>query len=596
MSSSIALTNSEIDSPTNSYVNDLFNAIGIKTVCWIDDKFFTTQDAHQEPECIDKILLLHRSGEHEKVNDLVLNVLGSEDFVVSSGTPDAELRAFLKEKITEFNTKLVIEYLGTSPDLSPENFDLLERVLRATGAELKTLCWSDWLSQENHFNSLDNCMFIVDHDFSDEPNAQGKNGGIIIQKLTEEMPENSYCFLLTHAVEDHRSEESLRSQIAQSILNKKSQSRFSVVSKKSTEAVDEILLRNKLGQVIKTVYLRKINVDLFDIISKQVTKQLDSLRNDLCQSSSFEIERIIFNRTRSEGGSEIELLRRFINIKNDQALAESMTDTATIQNIAKIRSIQSIQKSNSDTATSINYSDKFNQYRNIELFDDFINVIHSPLSVGDIFELTQEDVTTQFILVGQDCELAVRDNGTRNCSEVILVPFEEETLNLPAGTKNRNKFNSNDKIFKGMHALLLPNSESQARKLNFDFTKSISVSADILDFSVFNNLGNLELDTVTPPEFISHLPGWGERFKTLIQTIKNSFSNEKEKEKDSSFKDSHSVANFSLSSYQTESVNDSIIKINGRRVKRLKQPFKNDLVHKYFIYKSRNAFEHDFTS
>lgn len=594
MSSSIALTNSETDSPTNSYVKDLFDAIGIKTVCWIDDKFFTNQDAHQEPECIDKILLLHRSGEHEKVNDLVLNVLGSENFVVSSGTPDAELRAFLKENIVDSNIKSVIEYLGTSPDLSPENFDLLERVLRATGAELKTLCWSDWLSQENHFNSLDNCMFIVDHDFSDEPKAYGKTGGIIIKKLTEGMPENSYCFLLTHAVEDHSSEETLRSQIAQSIEDKKFQSRFSVVSKKSTEAVDEILLRNKLGKVIKTVYLRKINVDLFDIVSTQVAKQLDSLRNDLCQSSSFEIERIIFNRTRSEGGSEIELLRRFINIKNDQALSESMADIATIQNIAKIRSIQSIQKSNLDTATLINYSDKFNQYRNVELFDDFINVIQSPLSVGDIFELTQEDVTTQFILVGQDCELAVRDDGTRNCSEVTLIPFEEETQDLPLSNSKRNKFNRNDKIFEGKHALLLPDSETQARKLKFDFTESISVSVDILDFSVFNKLGNLELDTVTPPEFFSHLPGWGERFQKLIQTIKNSFSNEKEK--DNSSKDSHSVANFSLSSYQTESVNGSIIKLNGRRVKRLKQPFKNDLVHKYFIYKSRNAFEHDFTS
>jgi hypothetical protein len=194
-------------------------------------------------------------------------------------------------------------------------------------------------------------------------------------------------------------EDELRKKIIQERnLDDAAQVKFSVVSKNNLNFENTSTLDYNFGEITKSVYLRRVNANVFDALKSQICIQLNELRNDLCQSSAFEIEQVVFNRTRREGSSEADLLRRFINIKSDQALLDTIKDTSVIEMLKKIRNVQSIQKEAAQEQQSkSNTCKKFSHYRKIELFDDFVNLINSPLSSGDIFEFGEGDNCLQYI-------------------------------------------------------------------------------------------------------------------------------------------------------------------------------------------------------
>lgn len=573
-----------IAEPDIKYTKEIFDAIGIKSVFWVDDQFRENKkDSHQEQECIAHLVALLQVGNLEGINTLIQNVLSDQEFHVDDHTPVKVLHDYFEEKITDENIELIVQHLGIKSDLSSDNFALLREVLNNTGVKLQTLSWSEWNKDKSKLTHENNSFFMIDHDFSDESEAVG-NGSDIIESLTKEITDSSYCFLLTHEPITGDQEDDLRKTIIQEKkLDDAAQVKFSVVSKTNLDFENKDTVDHNFGEITKSVYLRRVNVNVFDAIKDQIYIQLSELRNDLCQSSAFEIEQVVFNRTRKEGSSEIDLLRRFINIKSDQALLDTIKDTSFIDMLKQIRGIQSIQISNNQTQLSKNSSSKnFSQYRKIELFDDFVNLINSPLSFGDIFELDEGETKSTFILIAQDCDLILRDNGVRKCTEVILVPFSKKEKNLPLSPSKRKEF-SETSIDK--YILLLPD-EITASKLEFDFTKAIAVTTETLDLCVFNTNGDLKIDLTQSGDFFNFLPGWKSKFDSIKKCVSNLQTD----------KTQNTFPHFTLTSRQPQWFTESVFGVSGKRVKRLKSPFKNELLHKYFAYKSRIAFDHDFTT
>ena len=68
------------------------------------------------------------------------------------------------------------------------------------------------------------------------------------------------------------------------------------------------------------------------------------------------------------------------------------------------------------------------QWRRDEVFDpgERVNAAHSPLTCGDVFIRTNSSQV--FVLLGQPCDMAVRQNGSRNTHEAIFVKAEKQRI------------------------------------------------------------------------------------------------------------------------------------------------------------------------
>jgi len=206
----------------------------------------------------------------------------------------------LRAKIIDTNVSAVIEFLGMKTDLSKSEFVKLQRIIQESSASFKTLSWAQWNVEKENLKTQNNSFFIVDHEFTDEPEAVG-DGSDIIETLSKNLPNTSYCFLFTHKPSDTEQEEQLRNDVISSkSLDHEQQVKFSVVSKSTLGDFNPDNIDYMFGEITKSVYLRKVNVSIFDALVTELQTQLNDLRSDLSQSSAFEIEQVIFNRTRKE--------------------------------------------------------------------------------------------------------------------------------------------------------------------------------------------------------------------------------------------------------------------------------------------------------
>lgn len=568
----------------NCYLKEIFNALAITAVYWIDDQFRESdKNSHQEQECIDQLQALYEIGDINKINQLISTVLTDNDQAFDDKSPWGEIETYFRTKIIDTNVSAVIEFLDIKTDLSKSDFLELQKIIQKSSANFKTLSWKQWNDEKELLKAQGNSFFIVDHEFTDEPKAVG-DGSDIIETLSKNLPNTSYCFLFTHKPSDSEQEEQLRNDVITSkSLSQEEQVKFSVVSKSTLGDFNSDNIDYKFGEITKSVYLRKVNVSIFDALVAELQTQLNDLRSDLSQSSAFEIEQVIFNRTRKEGCSELDLLRRFINIKNDLALSETISNGSISGLVAQIRKVQSITAPN-QAGLSKTGCKKFSAYREVELFDNFINKIHSPLSAGDIFEFENDQEEFQkYILIAQDCDLILRDNGDRKISESVLIPLTQKSIPLTSGKEKRKQFYTSSV---DSYIIRLPDSQTAGLKLEFDFTEAVTVNLNNLDLCVFHESGDLSIAIDSNDRFLHHLPGWNIRYKSHVEGIKKLKNPDDVATK---------VMNFTLQDQQLKWLDDSTYGLPAKRIQRLKSPFKNALLNKYYAYKSRNAFDHDFT-
>ena len=565
------------------YAQKIFEEMGIESIHWVDDKFNENNtSSHQEQECIDTILSLYEQQNFEKIKGLIEEVFKVEELENLPDMPVAEIKSYFKEKISNHNIQSVVSFLDVKQDLDDDHFAAMKGVLTSSAKKLETYTWHAWNASKVGLEDLKNSFFIIDHEYSDENEVVG-TGADIIEALTKKMDVSSYCFLLTHAVAAGDEENALRDEIIKSkSLDEDAQVKFSVISKKILKDKDKSAVDYALGEIAKSVYFRRSNVTIFDQIKSEIEVQLNALRSDLCQSSAFEIEKVIFKSSKTEGSSELDLLRRFIAIKNDQALNGVIKNGLLDEHIKKIRSIQTIQiEGEIPTTLNTGSISRFIDYRNTELFDEFVNQVNSPLASGDIFEFSVADgeSTSKFILAGQECELMLRENGKRRAEEVMLIPFIEKTGDVSTIGKAEKFYKASDL---GKYEVALPMRNNEGCKLQFDLARAITAAPKILDLCVFNKCGSIKIDLESDANFFPSLSGLTQLFQNLKAELNKSAEDKK-------------VPMFTLGPNQPKWFDDKIFGIDGQRIKRLRSPYINELLHKYFAYKSRIAFEHDFS-
>ncbi|MCR9773855.1 hypothetical protein ACP6H9_23265 [Vibrio harveyi] len=591
------------------FKKSVFDAIQLDNVIWIDDRFAPENGDFKED------FLAEVQSQYETNPEIIKNF----DQFSSIDELSSELPFDIwKEQIPDDETTIESFYRHIDkdlPDFTPEEFQSLIDIFKShTRGDVRQLSAKQWNSEKSFWlRSPDDNLFLIDYDFSRE-NLAKDHGKLIVSDVLNGELNNFYCVLFTSETKNGSEEESARFNIIQQInVNDKLQN-FSVLSKDIIEDDQKICINFKASEFVKRIYLRKLSSEMVESISNQLIDSINELKSDLSQQSIYEVDSSIFKSSLEEGASEIELLHRLFSIKQSQAISQYLSSQSSI--LDKIIAYRSVQTSS--ILRENKYKDylkglilpnnNFSKLRYQEIFDDTINITHTPLRPGDIFLLGNQN----YILLEQACDLMVRGSpeglGERSVTEVVLIPFDTNSVRNKKVDSHERQLNSRVTT----DFIVIPEDSENSLYYEFKFNKAISVNVNWLDLCVFNPDGRIIASHKQRQPSLLFLPGWIHKYNQLQELLNStplqstlvtpshyapvapslSTSTTINKTLESNY------LSFNLDNKQDFGIllSSHTISMNGRRTSHLREAFTNKLLRSYFVgYKSRVALEKDFS-
>lgn len=439
------------------------------------------------------------------------------------------------------------------------------------------------------------CLFDFEFQSGNEL-IPGRNGAELAKSLLDEQDctEKVICGIFSHKFTEEKEDETrIEYSTKYDIDIKKfytiSKFRFAFDPQISgfAEGVKNLLLLPYVED------LKSQAIKVFKESNKEAAKRIEQISpktfNHIVQKSSLK-----------EGVWEINTLFRLYGIlskeENLRYISNPGQRTSFNESIKNIREIDKIDTGYFSTISN----EQLINLRESEVYtpSELINPLHLPISNGDIFKIKN----TEYILLVQPCNLALRATsgfcGKRayNYNNGLLIPLKKgdsKKLNSPA-----------------IEQVVKPGLKETIKFADFSNYKNIPL--DLLDLIVFNESGEAILDMnqkVLENEMI-HFP-WLKRYEyiykefvkheralTFFNNIKGKLANNDE-----------DIRGLKPFIYAPECLKE--LKINGdniynydsrvfkfsiQRIAHYKSPYSDDLLQKFMLYLSRNAFEHDFTN
>ena len=141
-----------------------------------------------------------------------------------------------------------------------------------------------------------------------------------------------------------------------------------------------------------------------------------------------DLDSFIFKNSIHVGASELDVLCRVLfllqRLNNQQYLLENDRVFSDLNRLRKIREFRKIKPEHKYGEEE---RENLKVWRKSEVIDDgkYINKINSPLTCGDLFQLTTKNSKPRvFVLVGQPCDLAVRPDGGRRIEEAVFIEID----------------------------------------------------------------------------------------------------------------------------------------------------------------------------
>jgi hypothetical protein len=571
------------------FQESVFDSIDIEHVFWVDD-FFSGQvvDVNIEEQFRLIVQSKYELGETEQLASLAeLSHLDFSDPVeiILANLPSNP--SVLERLVRELG------FESTFSDLNSETFNSFMEVLQRR-LNVRSMSLRDWSAHKTELLQNNKVLFFVDLDLSRDGGATDE-GKYIIQEILRANNESHYCVLFTHNCQHGEDEERQRLEVIDGFAPDVPHHTFSVFSKSVFSRDTQLPIEFTLPEMLRRVFVRKLGNHLAKLISEEMKRSVDQIVDQLNQCSFYELDASIFNSALSEGGSEFELIHRLYSLQ--QSLAIKMlvqSKPVAITELVKLRKLQKIRFEPSDPNQREYFlyfkhlfksSEFFVGLRSNEIWTsgDLINKIHSPLSIGDTFNIKLDgEIEKEYILIEQSCDLMVRKDGTRKLNEGLLVPFERAT-NVNDGKFSDSKF----------HVFHIPGRPKDA--WIFDFSKGFNVNLNLLDLCVFNEDGKAKLDVGSKSclEYI-FLSGWIERFNNLFSKFASDDGELKPRSEVCG-----TVSNFMLDASKGIgihfSTDNKVLSVDVQRSSRLNSPFVNILLQRLYAHKTRIPLEHDFS-
>ena len=452
----------------------------------------------------------------------------------------------------------------------------------------------------------DKVLLIFDQDLKQSNHVDFSSGRITGDKLilgvkNSPLWAKAYCVLITHTITSIQEEYETRKALASADgLEEKD---FFPLSKKRIETPE--LLCDVIKKALLNGFFERIKSQSKDLIEIAQTKVLEEIE----KIGTYDFDQSVLISSDEEGVWQVETLLRFANILYDEKIKEFMKDRNYLLNVnPDIKMAKAISDIRFKTPYDVFPYKMSDRLRRAEIYleKELINVLHLPLENGDIFDVYEGQGKGKYILIGQECDLIVRNSGSREARYGTFLKIEEQEEEEIEGQIDtfRKKHGIQNHYLANKYILDFF-TETHSRLGVVFFKRPIIVDLNILDLVVFNPEGEANttnLDTMNP-ELLTI--AWASRLKKLKKLfcdekesygiIKTEIEQIHDEVKESILKKLAKVLSVGYELGDVQSVADYNFQYGIKRIKRLRNPFANSLLNKYAASISRVAEMHNFS-
>tara|TARA_R110000850_G_scaffold145408_4_gene267501 strand:- start:20265 stop:21968 length:1704 start_codon:yes stop_codon:yes gene_type:complete len=564
---------------------EAIEATGINKIVWIDDDF---ADSSIDEASIISLILDHSEAFLDAGNlDELRNLYSQADFDFESP------KVLLLEEISQYLRSLdslglrkISESVeGEGTEFSDSDIEALSECIGNTGIKLSKHSLREWKEVSEKYNGArSETLFLIDKDFDkegEESDAGTKLLKDLIEQYGSDQPPNFILF--THTCRGPNDEEQLRRSIYTGINEGREHNiesfNFQVLSK--SVAYDKESAEPRIINCIRAIFVRKIFSKMAYGLRDEIVRRIDEVTERLISTNVYGLDKSIFGSSLKEGVSELELLHRIYSLSQKTAITKMIQkNKSVVEELTKLRTLKG-QMGVGFKDSEFDLTD-FRDLRKEEFWLDGvdINKTHSPIACGDIFKLKKRE----FILLTQACDTILREDGKRKTNIAVLAPIKKYDF---------NDQESYDKKYKecGSEVFSFVFKESCIEKSfwRIKFNEAVPISLDVLDLCTFNDEGRVAYskNQALPP--LLHLEGQRSKF--------GRFSQLSEEEKDFPVNICMDVGIVKMH-HEFEPLlfkEDEGWFSDLRRVKRLDVMYSEHVLNEYFTYRSRKAFDHDYT-
>jgi hypothetical protein len=564
-------------------ISKLARAARISRLIWVDDKF-GQRDLRRFARAIrTKIEVFWRLAPqtmlpHPKLSDIpfgsdpdsiegrVLSIL--QGMQGREASPH-ELVDVLDQQIARLDNT----YPSSIKDLSAKQFEEIEAAFRAADIPVEVLSLNEWVDRREDVcaNLTDDDLFFIDQDFSTEEGGGSQTGEEILSYLLERPQQNFVCIFFTHALGVADVSKS-RAEIADRIGMANKKYRFAVVSKESLTATNGGGY-GALRIAFKEAFLKDWCFSIASRSQAAIIEAIAEASTTLLKLDIDELAAAFFRRAFKDGTLEPDVLLRVFFLAARIRLQDERTQDQTLWK--RLSNIRRLLAETADDRLQSPTSEPLRKWREREMFDpaDVVNQAFSPIFLGDIFAVERAAKKEYFVLVAQPCDLIIRDTGSRNNNEALLLTVSEK---VPKNATFAYNFE-----FPGLGRRWIL------------YSGATPINLNLLDIISFRSDGKLLFTGDVQASEIM-LPGLQKKFEKLASSFGGLF--------DKSGKRTGTVLSskyrrLSVSPFcgGDEPLKDARIELPIIRVGRIRSPYAEAVLSGFAIHHTREAFDYDFS-
>jgi len=467
-----------------------------------------------------------------------------------------------------------------------------------------------------------NTLILFDQDMRPEDGTDEEGIKQITAMLSKEDLSGIYCGLLSHTGsidEEPEKWEQLSNDYG--------------VPKSNFLFIAKDRLNKPLG-FARMLKLMTISPDchLLNLKAKEIYREaLDKAKEEIDKIGIYDFEHIVFSHSQEEGTWEPDMLFRLYSLFHRKiTIQEARGDDELNALLNRIRKVSQIPLPSKAEETPKHNSWRI-QKEELYMDADYINGLHLPIELGDIFEYTSGNGNTKkYVLLGQPCDLMVRPKkpnspGGRHHTviESVIAEINEfdknETENGDVEEDNPEAQGSavlaeiaEYDLKKNQNPTPKPDPfASQALSYYSDLTdkesyimfrKTQNIRLSILDLCVFQADGTAKIEIGKDcPEGV--IPAWQDHYMRLqkefkkavnrFERINNSMENAVKKD-DIKYVLNATIPPSSLTNTFKGKVDGQTIEYPLKRIGRVIQTRAVAILSRYAGYLARTAFDRDF--
>jgi hypothetical protein len=424
-------------------------------------------------------------------------------------------------------------------------------------------------------------LVLFDQDLSEAGGSPTGGMALIKNLLADTKAGNLLCGLLTHTATMANQHERWEELSREPGVDR---DRFVVVPKQWLSQ-DPVGFARMLKMVALSPDCQKLKVKIKALLNSAAA----AAANQVDAISVFDFDHVVFRNSYEEGLWEPDALFRLHGIFHRTDLRKNSHGDEELSNLLdRLRTVSMIPTDSESTPSPSTW-----RLQQQEMYEpgEYINGLHLPIDVGDIFQKTDGGSTKSFILLGQPCDLMVRTTDGKRHPEITDVLLAE------IATLDEQK----------PYTELLPYfGDDRSQSHYVMFRRVHIVDPRVLDLCVFNSDGAATIDQTTPcPSRLT--PAWKKRFdvsRRMAKSILRRYATFAEgKVPDGALANVRSdliklfppsVSNSGVIKATVElTQNGGQIKFNCKRTKRLSRQRAIALALQYSSCLSRPAFDRD---